>query len=294
MSTFTPTVKLWTEPLLSLGPSHHPDPVTGEVTYPSTSAVVSTTLLRAVPIAAEAQTPNVALWPPPHTLPPTVDRARNASLEPFRSASPTAASTTLFHLRHQLRFHATHEMSQVETFSTLSPSWYTPTPEAPLRGVWVGDYSLHGPELVLFLQEGGGAGVRALKLSGDINVPRGECTFAVDDLQHVLRIAEEQEWPGAKIVKARGQIANTHFSQREHPLLPLLQPPAANWGEIAQWIDCEFIWISNNAVAFHWVFPPRLTGGLRSEKISRFYRVDVDRFLWGDGVQKFSGDDEGC
>jgi hypothetical protein len=33
-------------------------------------------------------------------------------------------------------------------------------------------------------------------------------------------------------------------------------------------------------------------GGVKSEKISRFYRVDVDRFLWGDGVQKWGADDE--
>jgi hypothetical protein len=105
-------------------------------------------------------------------------------------------------------------MSQVETFSSLDAAWYTPTPEAPLRGVWVGDYSLHGSELVLFLQEA--SGLKAMKLSGDINVPRGECTFVVDDLVNdVIRVAEEHEWPGAKVVKARGQIADIHFSERE-------------------------------------------------------------------------------
>jgi hypothetical protein len=40
----------------------------------------------------------------------------------------------------------------VQTFATLDPSLYTPTKEKPYQGIWVGEYSLHGCEFLLFLQ----------------------------------------------------------------------------------------------------------------------------------------------
>ncbi|RYG42327.1 DUF3506 domain-containing protein, partial [bacterium] len=40
----------------------------------------------------------------------------------------------------------------VSTWSTLSPSLYTPTSEKPYQGIFVGDYAAHGCEILLVLQ----------------------------------------------------------------------------------------------------------------------------------------------
>lgn len=40
----------------------------------------------------------------------------------------------------------------VMTYSTLDSRLYTPTPTKPWRGIWVGDYSSHGSEFILFHQ----------------------------------------------------------------------------------------------------------------------------------------------
>jgi len=38
------------------------------------------------------------------------------------------------------------------TYATLDPELYTPTPDKPYRGIWVGDYSAHGCEFLLITQ----------------------------------------------------------------------------------------------------------------------------------------------
>lgn len=40
----------------------------------------------------------------------------------------------------------------LSTFATLDPKLYTPTKEKPYQGIWVGDYSFHGCEFLLFVQ----------------------------------------------------------------------------------------------------------------------------------------------
>lgn len=55
----------------------------------------------------------------------------------------------------------------------------------------------------------------AIKLTGDPNIPRGEVTWIADDIgdKGFVRYGE-QEWPGIRIVKSRGQIANTGYKDR--------------------------------------------------------------------------------
>jgi hypothetical protein len=43
-------------------------------------------------------------------------------------------------------------IDQTWNFSTLDPALYTPTKDKPFQGIWVGDYSLHKCEFLLFLQ----------------------------------------------------------------------------------------------------------------------------------------------
>ena len=142
-----------------------------------------------------------------------------------------------------------HLGEEIRTYSTLNPELYTATPEKPWRGIWVGDYAGHGPEFLLihqpdeaevgdnpsgplerakgeseeafhdrFLHERVHRGeLKAIKLTGDPNVPRGEYSFIVDDLGDAgfIRIAQGGQFHGARVVKSRGHIANTGFLNGE-------------------------------------------------------------------------------
>jgi hypothetical protein len=134
---------------------------------------------------------------------------------------------------------------EISTFSTLDPYLYTPTPEKPYRGIWVGDYSGHGCEFLLMhqpddeepfdinsveprrdheslaewekrVQEAKAyrGRLEAIKLTGDPNIPRGEHTFIADDLGDAgfVRVAEEEPFKGARVVHSRGHIAARMFT----------------------------------------------------------------------------------
>lgn len=100
--------------------------------------------------------------------------------------------------------------NNVETFSALDKSLYTPDREYPLRGLWVGDYSVNGCEIILFHQPTPDR-LEGIKITGDLNVPRGEYTFTFNNLKDLIRIAGEVEWPGATVVGGRGQLADSQF-----------------------------------------------------------------------------------
>lgn len=62
----------------------------------------------------------------------------------------------------------------------------------------------------------------AVKLTGDHNVPRGEYTFVAPDIGPLgtVRIADEEMFRGARIVRSYGHIASTGYIEGE--LLPVL------------------------------------------------------------------------
>ncbi|GAW11774.1 hypothetical protein ANO14919_011250 [Xylariales sp. No.14919] len=176
-----------------------------------------------------------------------------------------------------------HVGEEIVTYSTLDPSLYTPTPERPWRGIWVGDYSVHSCEFLLinqpevdeegyqeplmklenesdeefqsrFLAQKVYRGrLEAIKLTGDPNVPRGEYTFLADDLGEAgfVGIAQEPPFQGARIVKSRGHIAGVGFAHDNY-------------------IESQLILLSNNRLAQYWV---------DFGHISFFERVDIDQFL---------------
>jgi hypothetical protein len=178
-----------------------------------------------------------------------------------------------------MRFKSAVQEGAVETFSALEPELYTPDVAHPLRGVWVGDYGGHGCELILFHQLSP-TRLEGIKLSGDINVPRGEYTFEVPDLEDLIRIADENEWPGAKVISGVGQIAQSQFLERRFSSNAIQSSTLTN--TLACFTPCQLIWISDDEVALYWTF------GSSPGHITRYRRIDVDRFLWGDGVQVYN------
>ncbi|KAL2132677.1 hypothetical protein VTI74DRAFT_3516 [Chaetomium olivicolor] len=175
---------------------------------------------------------------------------------------------------------------EVATYATLEPEWYTPTEEKPWQGIWVGDYGGHGCEFLWVRQPddeepGGGGGegevtrlegeveeewergkrearvyrgrLEAVKLTGDVNVPRGECTFVVDDLGEggFVRVEEEAPFEGVRVVKSRGHIANQGFLGHSYT-------------------DGELMLISHDRLAHNWT---------ALGHISYYQRVDIDQFL---------------
>ncbi|VUC20941.1 unnamed protein product [Clonostachys rosea] len=179
----------------------------------------------------------------------------------------------------------------ISTYSTLDPKLYTPTPTKPWRGIWVGDYSLHGCEFLLFKQpddppatdeelnlvrlEGETDAhweqrrldariyrgrLEAIKLTGDANVPRGEYTFVAEDIgpEGTIELPPGPpfDYEGARAVKSRGHVANTGF-QRD------------------KFIESQLFLLSHDCIAQYWV---------ELHHISYFRRVDIDFHLAAEGV----------
>ena len=65
--------------------------------------------------------------------------------------------------------------------------------------------------------------IEAVKLTGDPNIPRGEYTFIAPDIGPggLIRVADEELFKGARIVKSVGHIAARGFRDGEHDLVPL-------------------------------------------------------------------------
>lgn len=143
-----------------------------------------------------------------------------------------------------------HIGDTVSTYSTLDPEVYTPTADQPWKGIWVGDYSTHGCEFLLIKQDHPtpfdeaafdatrDAGetdadfvrrktdarryrgsLEAVKLTGDPNVPRGECTFFASDLgdDGYVTTVEEEPFLGARVVQSKGHIARAGFTHGKQP-----------------------------------------------------------------------------
>ncbi|KAE8150509.1 hypothetical protein BDV25DRAFT_110305 [Aspergillus avenaceus] len=159
----------------------------------------------------------------------------------------------------------------LSTFATLDPALYTPTKEKPYQGIWVGDYSAHGCEFMLFLQGHGRSdslfddhevnndgvhqqgSLNAIKLTGDPNVPRGEVTFVSHDIgpRGLVRVADEKLFRGARIVRSEGHVAGLGFRDDT-------------------FIESQLILISTDCIAHYWE---------AMGHISYFRRLDIDELL---------------
>jgi hypothetical protein len=68
--------------------------------------------------------------------------------------------------------------------------------------------------------------LQAIKLTGDINVPRGQHTFIADDLGPggYIRHAKEAPFHGARVVKSRGHVAGRGFVDGEFSFFAVALP----------------------------------------------------------------------
>jgi hypothetical protein len=129
----------------------------------------------------------------------------------FRPSSTPADCHPTFGLHH-------HSVDKTVTYGTISPNATTPSVEKPWQGIWCGDYFHHGVEFLLVLQPDSidndqHKSLLAVKLTGDSNVPRWQYSFVVSDLLEpgLVRIAEEEELRGARLVRSAIHVAANGF-----------------------------------------------------------------------------------
>jgi hypothetical protein len=76
--------------------------------------------------------------------------------------------------------------------------------------------------------------IEAVKLTGDPNIPRGEYTFIAPDIgpNGLIRVAKEDMFKGARIVRSVGHIAATGFrdGMSSFPLLLSFLLMLSEWG----------------------------------------------------------------
>lgn len=214
--------------------------------------------------ALAAEYPYHNIWPPA-TI-PARDYIQGYSFDLPLEGRPTCraqVSDQTFRLRRWMEMAGAIgiQMGQdISSYSTLDPKLYTPTKTRPWRGLWAGDYSGHGFEFLLFHQpdepdisdeelnliRADGetdedweqrrlearifrGRLEAIKLTGDPNVPRGEHTFAADDLGPDGFVGYVHDEPlmgsdpkGTRVVRSKGHVALTGFVEGQSNVLLLL------------------------------------------------------------------------
>ena len=120
------------------------------------------------------------------------------------------------------------------------------------------------------IEEGFSGRLEAIKLTGDINVPRGQYTWIAEDIgpEGLIRVGKEQIFAGARIVKSWGRIAGRGFRHD-------------------RFIPSQLILISPDCLAQFWevsvVTPLSIAGAKHILQdfghISFYKRVNIDDYL---------------
>ena len=161
---------------------------------------------------ASTRTPaagDLGMWPTPDRSASTSMSSLPAGTSIPDSCRPSSTSTDCdptFSLHH-------HSIDKTVTYGTMSPEAYTPNVEKPWQGIWCGDYFNRGVEFLLVLQPDSTDSLLAIKLTGDSNVPRWQYSIVVPDLLEggFVRVAEEEEFRGARVVRSASHMAATGF-----------------------------------------------------------------------------------
>ncbi|KAJ5095848.1 hypothetical protein NUU61_005204 [Penicillium alfredii] len=296
IQSFNPTVRLWLDdPVLMLkdpnpsSPTASCQPLWVERRMPmaSESQHVFNSLSLCSPESPQGRAlSDDQLWPPPTVISDhrVCRDTGTPNVQPPRDSSQLSELT--FRVRRWASFRLALSPNPNEaqlTYATLDPSLYTPTKDKPYQGIWIGDYSAHGCEFLLFCQRdlplpsasrnpSPGSqdedeneytntkdshmrriGLAAVKLTGDPNVPRGELSFIADDIgpNGLIRVSDEEPYRGSPIVRCLGHVAGLGF--RDHTF-----------------ISSQLILISPDYVAHYWE---------EMGHISYFRRVDIDSLL---------------
>jgi hypothetical protein len=113
--------------------------------------------------------------------------------------------------------------------------------------------------------------LEAIKITGDPNIPRAEYTFIAPEIGDagLVRIADEEPFKGARVVKSAGHIANRGYREGMFFNSRIFSP-----GELQRltrkpdkFTPCHLILISHNQIAQLWQ---------QFGHISFFQRVDID------------------
>ncbi|KAL3446526.1 hypothetical protein BJX65DRAFT_115635 [Aspergillus insuetus] len=177
------------------------------------------------------------------------------------------------HFRLGMPIFAASTGETMSTYATLDAGLYTPTKDKPYQGIWVGDYSAHGCEFLLFIQRHNDeddsdssdardprddniiqrGSLEAVKLTGDPNVPRGQLSFKSDDIgsRGTVRIATETLFEGARVVRSTGHVAGLGFRDDT-------------------FITSQLILVSPDCVAHYWESMGHIT---------YYRRVDIDALI---------------
>lgn len=246
-------------------------------------------------------------WPPP-AIPSSVRVYRDADTQQSGWDQPPRQLTQMSEHAFRIRRWAHLRMGMpifsrgetLSTYTTLDPSLYTPTPEKPYQGIWVGDYAAHGCEFLLFMQDDPSedpapspsetephddgpiqrGSLKGIKLTGDPNVPRGEISFISDDIGPggFIRVAEEALFQGSRIVRSKGHVAGLGFRDGKPCLFPAQSIKKLPNDLFAltcittqdTFINSQLILISPDYVAHYWEAMGHIT---------YFRRLDIDALI---------------
>ena len=281
--SFNPKVSLWLDdPVLFLkntpsaeGPPCQPRYLNGEIRMPMAydyQTVSNSLSLCSNRLPSHREMHPDRQWPPPN-IPSDNWVYRDADThwsewdEPPKHQDEISESAFRIrrwaHFRMGMPVFTAGSSETMTTFATLDPSLYTPSKDKPYQGIWVGDYSAHGCEFLLFIQRGHSDGItttsttspvegtnqpgdnnnnsgnetvpqgslEAVKLTGDPNVPRGEISFISEDIGPggFVRIADDALFPNSRIVRSKGHVAGLGFRDGEYNIpLPMMNRNKSN------------------------------------------------------------------
>lgn len=108
--------------------------------------------------------------------------------------------------------------------------------------------------------------LEAIKLTGDPNVPRGEYTWIAEDIgpKGLIRIANEQMFNGARVVRSLGHIANEGFENGMRLLFMPFLLVNTKYAAIVtksfadRYIASQLIMISHDSLAQYWEVRPAI------------------------------------